>query len=775
MDRAAVPLTIDVSAIRRYVCAPAASPPRVYRHLAVTFLVVLSQPLLRPLAAQTEAGAAKPTAPARVYPLNPETAPRPTARATRTLQAITVDARLDEPDWLRAEPMTDFVQQLPNTGSAARFRTVARVLYDADFIYVGAMNYDAEPGKAITTGLYHDFDSANSDVFGITLDTFQDRRNAFLFLVNPKGAVRDEMVFNDSRTVVDAWEGVIDVRTAAVDSGWVVEMRIPTRTLRFDARRPVQTWGMNILRRVRRINESSYWSPLDRQYRVHRMSRAGTLTGLEGLHQGRNLQLKPYALGAGSHGAQVPASSRGTDYQAGADAKYGVTPAMTLDVTWNTDFSQVEVDQEQLNLTRFSLFFPERREFFVENSGFFTFGDVQERNYRTGASLRDFTLFNSRQVGLAVDGRPIPIAGGGRLSGRAQGFELGLLGMRTDAALGRPAENFAVARVRRNVFGSSDVGLMLLDRSAPGSGALHNASYGIDANVRLFDNQMVVNSYYAASEATGSVSDGDAARVSVAFRSSFWNTSAMWKRADEHFDPGIGFVRRRGMQQTFATLAMHARPRAKWIQELVPYADVDYITDPHSRLETRTLSAGLDVFLQPDGQLTFDMNDQFDRLDADFTIFPGVTIPPGGYTQRDLSLSYQSGQARPLYGNVSMSGGEFYGGTRRTYGGGLTWRVRYDLSLETSLQRNDVSLPYGDFLADIAATRVRYAWSTRLFGSAFVQYNTQSKSFVTNARVNFRYRPLSDVFLVYTERRNRDTRVLNERSLALKVTRMVAF
>ncbi|MEP7344368.1 MAG: DUF5916 domain-containing protein, partial [Gemmatimonadaceae bacterium] len=284
--------------------------------------------------------------------INPETAPRPSVRATRTPRPITVDGKLDEAEWALAEPMTDFVQQLPRTGYPARFRTEARLLYDADHIWIGAINYDPEPRKAITVGLERDFNSGNSDLFGLVLDTFLDRRNSFLFLVNPHGAVRDEQTYNDSRNVVDAWEGIINVKTSINDSSWVVELEIPTRTLRFNAGRGggTQDWGVNLIRRVRRVNETSYWSPLERQYRVHRMSKAGTLTGLEGLHQGRNLLIKPFALGGTSSGLQVPTSSLGSRYDAGGDLKYGVSPSLTLDLTYNTDFSQVEVDQQQVNL-----------------------------------------------------------------------------------------------------------------------------------------------------------------------------------------------------------------------------------------------------------------------------------------------------------------------------------------------------------------------------------------------------------------------------------------
>ena len=374
--------------------------------------------------------AAQPSAPARpTIPASPaaddagekidvELAPRPTVQAFRTTRRPVIDGRIDEAEWAMAPAITNFVQQLPRTGYPARFQTVVRVLYDADHLYIAATLLDPEPTKAIVSGKERDFTSSASDLFGLVLDTFKDRRNSFLFIVNPAGAVRDEQTYNDSRTVVEAWEGVTKVRTAIGDTAWTVEMEIPLRTLRFDASRSPQDWGVNFIRRVRRTSETSYWAPLERQYRLHRMSKAGTLTGLDSLRPVRNLQIKPYAVAGNSTGTQVPATLLGSRADAGVDLKYGVTPSLTLDATVNTDFSQVEVDQEQVNLTRFSLLFPERREFFIENSGAFQFGDVVERNYRMGASPSDFTFFNSRQIGLTPDGRVIPIVGGARLTGR---------------------------------------------------------------------------------------------------------------------------------------------------------------------------------------------------------------------------------------------------------------------------------------------------------------------------------------------------------------------
>lgn len=672
-----------------------------------------------------------------------------------------------------APAITNFVQQLPQTGYPARFQTLVRVMYDADHLYIAATMFDPQPSKAIIAGKERDFASGASDLFGLVLDTFKDRRNSFLFVVNPAGAVRDEQTYNDSRTVVEAWEGVTKVRTAIGDSAWTVEMEIPLRTLRFDASRSPQDWGVNFIRRVRRTSETSYWAPLERQYRVHRMSKAGTLTGLDGLRPVRNLQLKPYAVGRNSAGVQVPASALGSNGDVGLDVKYGVTPSLTLDATYNTDFSQVEVDQEQVNLTRFSLLFPERREFFIENSGSFQFGDVTERNYRMGASPSDFTFFNSRQIGLTPDGRVIPIVGGARLTGRLGAWEVGALNMQTQRALSTPAENFTVLRVRRNLFGTSDIGVLLQNRAATDSNTW-NRSVGVDANLR-FRSNTIVSGYAARSAAPGSARDGTAARAQVAYRGRLWDNSAMVKRVSEAFSPGIGFVRRRNFQQYFATIGAHPRPALRRVSELNPYLLVDYITDLRSQLDTRTISGGLDVTLKSEAILSTIVSDQFDRIEQTFTLVPGRTVAPGAYHWREGTVKFSMAPGSRFLGTANATIGDFYTGTRRSAGAGVTWRVSPSLGIETSYQRNAITLATGDFVANLAGLRMRYAWSTTLLGSAFVQYNTQTRSFSTNARVNWRWAPLSDVFVVYTDRRDSESWAQNERSIALKVTRMLAF
>lgn len=750
-------------------------PSHLTRFLLVTGLaaVVAQRAVAQPLSPGRPTVSVTPAADGGDGKIDVELAPRPTVEAFRTTHRPTIDGHIDEAEWAMAPPITNFVQQLPRTGYPARFQTLVRVLYDADHLYIAATLFDPDPRKAIVSGKERDFVSGASDLFGLVLDTFKDRRNSFLFIVNPAGAVRDEQTYNDSRTVVEAWEGVTKVRTAIGDSAWTVEMEIPLRTLRFDASRSPQDWGVNFIRRVRRTSETSYWAPLERQYRLHRMSKAGTLTGLDSLRPVRNLQIKPYAVAGNSSGVQVPSSALGSRADVGMDLKYGVTPSLTLDATVNTDFSQVEVDQEQVNLTRFSLLFPERREFFIENSGSFQFGDVTERNYRMGASPSDFTFFNSRQIGLTPDGRVIPIVGGARLTGRVGSWDVGALDMQTQRAFSTPAENFGVLRARRNLFGKSDIGMLLQNRAATDSNTW-NRSVGMDANLRI-STSTIISGYAARSDAPGRASDGTAARVQAAYRGKLWDNSVMLKRVSESFAPGIGFVRRRNFQQSFMTIGAHPRPNIPRIAEVNPYVLVDYIADLRSQLDTRTISGGLDATLKSEAVLSMLLSDQFDRIEQTFTLVPGRTVAPGAYHWREGTVKYTMAPASRVIGTANVTIGDFYTGTRRSAGAGMTWRASPSLVLETTYQRNAITLATGDFVANLAGLRMRYSWSTTLLGSAFVQYNTQTRSFSTNARVNWRWAPLSDVFVVYTDRRDTESWGNNERSVALKVTRMLAF
>jgi len=710
------------------------------------------------------------------WPINVETAPRPLARAIRSTERIAIDGRLDEPAWAAATSITEFIQSQPRAGYPATERTAVRILYDERRLYIGAICYESEPKRLVVLSLEQDFpggSTRDSDIFGVTLDPFLDRQNSFMFLVNPRGAYRDGQSFNDSRQEDFAWRALVEIKTLVADSGWTVEMAIPWTTLRFDPTKSDQVWGLNLLRRVRRKNEDSYWAPVDRKDPVHRMSKAGTLEGIQNIRAGRNLRIKPFGLASDQSGTSF-AGSGGTEADAGADLKWGLTSGLTLDATFRTDFSQADVDQERVNLTRFPLFFPERRDFFVENSGSFLLGDVTERNVRTGSSLREFTLFHSRRIGLTDAGRPVPILGGGRITGRAAGFELGMLDMQTQRTDSQPAANYAVLRVRRTL-GGSDLGFMVVNRQETGDSAAgaYNRSYGVDANVRLLGH-MVVNSYFAGTAEPAASGDQTATRVAVGWRDRVWDASAFVKRVGEGFNPGVGFVRRTGIRQGYATVGAHPRPLPSLMQETNPYVELSYVTGLDGVLETREASVGLNTQFYDGSTLNLQYRNQFERIERPFTV-SSVSIPPADYGFNEVSVSYQSNQGRPLNGSLHLGTGGYYGGTRRSLSGELQWRAHYRLMFEGSASHNAVRLPHGGFNADVFGGRVRVSYSTRLFGSAFVQYNSQSNQLVTNVRLNWIYAPLSDVFLVYQERRDMTGGVTLDRVVTAKVTRLFAF
>ena len=723
---------------------------------------------------------AGPVGPAGVRPIDLEAAPRPTAQATRAAGRVVLDGVLDEADWHRADSISGFYQAQPYPGYPASERTVVRILYDDEYLYIGAICYDSKPDELTVMGLEQDFSTRDNDLFGLTLDTFLDRRNSFLFAVNPKGALADFQAFNDGRNVNRSWEGVVKVKTRIHDRGWTVEMALPFTTLRFDPSKPQQTWGVNFIRRIRRLNQDLYWAPLARPNRLYKMSQAGTLYGLEGLRTGRNLSIKPYLSGDRTSGTLHLDGADDLGLDGGADLKYSLTPGLTLDLTYHTDFSQVEVDREQINLTRFSTFFPEKRDFFLENAGVFTFSDAAEHTMRTGGSAVDFTLFHSRRVGL-ISGRPVPVLGGGRLSGRVGKFEVGLLNLQTERATlvdtdttRVPAENFSVVRLRRNVLGNSDVGLLFINRQATSEAGNYNRSLGVDANFRLL-RYMVVNTYLAATSTPGLDGDETAARLLVGWRDPFWNASAFVKQVGEDFNPEVGFVRRRAMRQAHATVGVHPRPALSWIQEVNPYVEGSVITDLDGTLETRELAAGMAADFLDGSRATVAVQRTFERLFDPFTVLPEATIPVGDYTFTNVSLQAHSNSGRPFSGRLNLSRGGFFNGTRRSVRASMLWRANYHLSLDLFAEHNRIGLDGEDFDADLFGGRFRYAFSTRLFASAFVQYNRATEQLVTNVRLNLIHAPLSDVFLVFSERRDVGAGDVLERAVTLKVTKLFAF
>ena len=730
-----------------------------------------------------------------VTAVDPLSLPRPALRALRIDAEVDLDGELLETMWQQAEATGDsWIQIGPDPGHPGTEGTRVRILYDDDALYVGAEMFDSDPASLISPGLGQDFDTASSDLFGIALDTFWDRANGFVFAVNPAGALFDAQAFNDQRDVNRSWEGIVDVQTHVYGDRWTVEMRIPFSTLRYRPSESEQTWGLQFQRRIRRRNEDTYWAPLPLQFRAYKFSLAGTLTGLEGLEGGRSLWVKPSVLVADRAG---PAVARvGSDADVGLDAKWGLTPGLTLDLTANTDFSQVDVDQEQINLDRFSLFFPEQRDFFLENEGVFGFQDVQIRNYRTGSSNRSFRLFNSRRIGLGADRRPVPILGGARLTGRAGGLELGFLDMQTRTTDLGPAENFAVGRVIAPLGSAGSAGVMFVNRTTTsGPVKATNQAYGFDANLQFLGN-LVFNAYVARTggdapddgggESGAGADSGsgnrNAAMVQLAWRDPLWDLSVLAKHVGDEFDPQVGFVDRRGVRRLFSTVGAHPRPGGiPGVLEINPYLDVDIYTDLGGVTETRTITPGMRLGMSDGGAFVIEYRNRFERVVEPFPL-AGVEVPIGDFDFDEISVSYTVPASHALSGRASLTRGGFYDGERTSVGASLLYRPSPQVQISAGAQRTDLELAGEVFTANLYNARVRYSHNTRAFATLFAQYNQASEELVTNARINLIHAPLSDVFLVFTERRDLgfgdegDTRRgLVERGITLKVTRLLAF
>lgn len=699
--------------------------------------------------------------------------------AVATSGPIVIDGVLDEPAWRAAAPASAFVQADPLEGQPATDDTEVRVAYDADSLYVAAVCHDGDPAGIVVNEIRKDFVGRDQDTFEVLLDTFADRRNGFVFVTNPEGAKSDTQVANEGREVNPNWDAVWWVEARRTADGWVAEFRIPFKTLRFEAGagRP---WGINFARRVRRRNEVSYWSPVARAFSIYRASAGGDLTGLPALSTGRNLRVKPFVMGGAVRG--VGRDGFDGDASAGVDVKAGLTPSLTLDVTVNPDFAQAEADEQQVNLTQFSLFFPEKREFFLENSGIFYFGDIP-RNHRTVARFRppeeDLLLFFSRRIGLSGGGEQLPLYGGARLTGRAGRFGVGLMTIESEAFEGQPSTNYTVARLRRDILGSSDVGAIFLAREPTGRSADFNRVAGVDANFRFF-RYLSLNGFAARSASPGVTTNQDAAKAAVGWEDSQKRLQASVMKIGEGFKDDMGFVRRVGVTRRFYDGAWfwQAEPlRRRGIRQLQPHGRAFLYTDPGGRLVSKTVHVGNQLTWNNGAYVEYAIEPRSETIATPFAISPGVRIPAGRYDWNQHLVIYESDHSRALSGSVRGTFGDFWSGTQRTVQTSVLYRPTYRLVFDLGVQVSDIRLraPDAAFTTTLGTLRTGYSFSTSLFLDALVQYRTDVHQFSANVRLNLIHRPLSDFFVVYNESQLTDTAEKAGRGLVVKYTQMLSF
>ena len=706
-------------------------------------------------------------------------------------------AVLDDPAWADAPAATGFVQTQPDEGRPASERTEVRIVYTGDTLYFGVVCYDSDPSSIIVTDSRRDSSLADSDSFQLILDTFLDRQNGFIFGTSPSGQEYDGQLVNEGAGgsgmgfggqtrgagggFNQNWDGVWQVRTAISDVGWTAEFAIPFRTLRFPAGRE-QTWGVNFQRNIRRRNEQAYWAPLPRQYDLFRVSLAGQLGGVrapEGLW--RTLQMTPYVIGETVNRIDRPDGRTLALGDFGGDLKYGVTSGLALDLTYNTDFAQVEVDDQQINLDRFQLFFPEKRPFFLENAGAFTVTNSG------GAAFNDpgqTELFFSRRIGIGQAGQAIPILGGARLSGRvSEDVTVGFLNMQTEAVgSGTPANNFTVARLRHDLPNRSSIGGLLVNRQATGPLAgtdNHNRTYAFDGRWGFGQNGLV--SGFAARTETP-LRDGRRFDQDHAFDLAFdYNTEAWRLRAGamemgRDFNPEVGFVRRTGFRKVDAGIFNTSRPPANRlrIQEMQPHVTFNRFWDIETGfIETSLLHMDNAWEFEDSSRAITAWNIRKEGVTREFSI-SGVPVIPGSYDWHEINLNYTSDRSAPMGYGFRFQKSGFFGGNLLVAGPTFNFRRGEALNVELRWTRNYIDLPAGYVETDLSSSRIAYNFSPRVFTQALVQYNDSARRWSVNLRFGWLQEGNTGLFFVYNQSDGLGDFILpgSGRSVILKYTHL---
>jgi hypothetical protein len=718
-------------------------------------------------------GPAPPIAPAVI---TRDAAGRATVRAVRVTTPLRIDGALDEPLYSTVSPISDFIQQEPHEGEAATEKTEMWLAYDDRNVYVSFRCWESEPGQMIANEMRRDGPNMwqGNDIVTFMFDTFHDRRNSVNFVINALGGRQDGQVTNERQWNGD-WNTVWDVRAGRFEGGWTVEVAVPFKSLRYQPGR-TQIWGFNAFRTNRWKNEVSYVTrvPAARgQSALYQGSVEATVVGLEAPAGSRLLELKPYAI---SDLTTNRASARSNDLSGdiGLDVKYGLTQNLTADFTYNTDFAQVEVDEQQVNLTRFSVFFPEKRDFFLENQGLFAFGGAAAGGFSAQNSDVPI-LFYSRRIGLN-DGTPVPIIAGGRTTGRVGRYSLGLLDMQTADDQGVRSTNFSVVRLKRDLFRRSNVGLLATGRSVGQSGLGTNGVYGLDGTFGFFDN-LNVNTYWARSRTNGRTGHDISYRGQLDYAGDRYGAQLEHLLIGDDFNPEVGFLRRRDMRRSSALFRFSPRTRRfASVRKFFYQGSIDYVANGSGRLETRTSNGEIAIEFQNNDRLFVDLTDNYEFLLRPFEIAPGITLPIGGYGFENVHVQMNLGQRRKLSGQFAVDRGTFYSGDKTTISvsrGRMNAGSR--LSLEPAYLLNLVNLKEGSFTSQLIGSRVTYTMTPMMFASALLQYNSSSHAVSANVRLRWEYRPGSEFFVVYNEDRDTLARrfpALSGRALIVKINRL---
>ena len=664
-----------------------------------------------------------------------------TVRAVRVSPPPEIDGVLDEAFWSAIEPVTDFRQRAPVDGAPASERTELRVAFDDDHLYFGLVLHDSDPSAIRRSILHREGRIDQDDNIRIGLDTYHDRRNAYIFEINPFGTQGDALISDESMTLSDWWwEGVYESQARITDEGWVVEAAVPFTTIRFDDEDALEM-GILVERTIRRKNEMVYFPHIGQEFSraLSQVSQYATLTGLEGLRRGRYMEVKPFAITGrtvtGGRGEAGGVTETVTDL--GLDFKYSITSNLTLDATLNPDFAQVEADNVQINLTRFNLFFAEKREFFLERAGLFDFGDPQETQ-----------VFFSRRIGIAHD-----IAGGARLTGQAGPVSVGGLSLFTEDALDAEGRLIAgglnsVLRLRADPFPRTTVGAIFTSLDTD-----QRANRVVGGDVQFRFGGSTARGWVARSSESGGASgeSATAGSAEIDLRSDLLSVGGSFKQVPDGFNPALGFVRRSDIRTLSGSFAAFPRfEQSDWARQLVAVISGDRIAGMDGEKQS--------TFLLSHNMLTFESGDRImlnvtrrGEVLREPVRIQGRELAPGDYVFSGAQIRFNTDESRRFSGGAGFSSGQFWGGTGSEIGISGMWKTGPHLTLSADYTRNDISLPVedGDFATNLLSVTVLAAVSRSLFANALIQYDDVSRQIQANVRVNWIHSPGSDLFVVF--------------------------
>ncbi len=707
-------------------------------------------------------------------------AARPTAQAVRVDSGPRFDGTLDDPLWARAPVLTSFVQHEPFDGRPASERTEVRILFDAQAIYIGARLFDSDPAGIVRGEVRRDANLADQDAFIIVLDTYLDRQNAFVFGTTPAGIEHDGQVTKEGEGGFGGptstppsgqsgapnlnWDGTWKVLTTVDSAGWTAVFRIPFETLRY-AGGKTQSWGLNLARYIRRRNEEDFWAPVGRQYSLYRVSLAGTLEAVEPPAR-RVALVTPYALGTVRRDF-VNATAADASAQFGGDAKLGVTPSLTLDLTYNTDFAQVEVDEQQINLTRYNLFFPEKRPFFLENAGTFAVGTPQS-----------VELFFSRRIGIGAASQPVPLFGGGRLTGKAGGFTVGLLDIQADrvpvgAAAATPPDNYAVGRVLHELPNHSRIGAIAVSRLNTDSSGDYNITLGADSRIGIGD-KVSIDAWAAHTETPSRTGASNAVNLTGSYTTRKWELGLGARSVTADFDPEVGYLERPAFRYYTFRILRHLRtPRISWFRETRPHITFRQYDDPEGRPQSRLIHID-SHFLFANGAFFEAPGLNFTReaLQAPFAIAEKVTLQPGIYDWFEFVSNFNTNLSAPLSVGGTATIGGFYTGHHTGLASNFTLRPNEKFNAAVRVNYENVHLAEGNFERVLLGLKLAYAFTPSIYLQSLTQYNNQNRSFSANVRFGWLGPAGTGLFVVFNEGRQTgsDARPL-DRAFVLKFTR----